>query len=99
MLACVLGLDFQSVVFVPAGLVNHLREDLSMGRRIDDEFICDQSPRRLLLVFQCLPREALGRSAIPLLGHQDIDDVAVLIDRPPQVVESLLAISSQRSLC
>jgi hypothetical protein len=43
-------------------------------------------PRHLTLMFQCLTKEAFSGSTVPAFRYQNINDVPILIHRPPQVV-------------
>ena len=56
-----------------------------MSGWIAPEFVGDQSPRRLALALQHFVKEPLGSSLVPTLGHQNIQDIAVLVYRSPQV--------------
>ncbi len=38
------------------------------------------------MVLECLSKEALSGPTVSALRDQNIDDIAVLVDRPPQVV-------------
>ena len=51
------------------------------------ELVSDELPRRLALFFQHL---AFSGSFIPALGHQNVENIAILINCSPQVDPSSL---------
>ena len=56
-----------------------------MGSWIAPEFVGDQSPRRLALALQHFAKESLGSSLVPAFSDQDIQNIAILVHRSPQV--------------
>ena len=56
-----------------------------MGRWVDLELVSDELPRRLALLFQHLAEETFSSSFIPALGHQNVENIAILINCSPQV--------------
>jgi hypothetical protein len=62
------------------------RQDLLFGGAIAAEFIRDDDPRHIPQALQQLAEESFRRVLVPPALHQDIEDMAILIDRPPQIV-------------
>ena len=50
------------------------------------ELVGDRHPRYPALLGQQLTEEPLGGLGVPARLDQDVEDVAVLVDGPPQVV-------------
>jgi len=57
-----------------------------VGRWIAAKLVSDELPRRPLLVFQDLTKEALGSFPVSVAGDQDIEDVAILIHSSPKIM-------------
>ena len=74
-----------SVVFILSGSVHHPRKDLSMRCGIASKFVRDKLPRRFSLSLQAFEKEPFGSSLVPTLGHQDVENITVLINSSPQV--------------
>lgn len=70
--------------FVPAML--DARQDLALNGAIAGELVCDDYTRNVLAAFQEFAEELPGGSLVASALHQDIQDVPILVDRPPQVV-------------
>ena len=49
------------------------------------EPVSDEFPRRLTLVFQDFAKEAFSSLLIATLGHQNVQNIAILINCSPQV--------------
>src|SRR5713101_2637027 len=78
--------DFDSVVLVLFGAVYHRRHDRAVGNRVAAKLVGDQTPRHTALPFQQFPEEALGCTPIAPGLDENVDDVPVLIDRPPEIL-------------
>jgi hypothetical protein len=74
-----------AVVEIPVLTVLHPRQNLPLGRAIAFEFIGDDHARDILTAFEEFTEELLGGLLIPTTLDENIQNVAVLIDRPPQV--------------
>ncbi len=59
------------------------RHDLSLGRAVAGEFIGDHYPWNDALLLEQLAQQALGGFRVMAALDQNIEHVAVLIDRPP----------------
>ena len=82
-LPCRLMGDFRSIVRVPISAVDHGRHDRTPCGRVAPELVRDQTSRRTALPFQQLPEEARGGTPIAPGLHEDVDHVAVVINRAP----------------
>ena len=78
--------NFRSIVFVLPGAMDHGRHCGTVRRRVAAELIRDQTARCTALSFQQFPEETGGRPLIAPGLHEEVDHVAVLIDRPPQIL-------------
>ena len=85
LLPAVLVGDFSSVVFVLASSMGDGWEDLSVGGRIASQLVGDELQRWPLLVFQHLAKEALSGPLVSVACHQDIEDVAILVNGSPKI--------------
>ena len=56
-----------------------------MRRCIALELVRDKLPRRFALSLQHFAKESFSSSLVPTFGHQNIQDITVLINRSPQV--------------
>jgi len=74
------------IVEIPLLTMCHLWEDLPLGGSITLQFIGDNYARYIGQAFKELVKELLGGFLVPTALAQDIQDVALLIDRPPQIV-------------
>ncbi len=63
------------------------RHHRSLRRRITSELVGDDSYRTGLLALEQLPKESRGCPCITPFLHENIDDVTVLVDGAPKVVE------------
>lgn len=77
--------DLRSVV-APAILnVPHARQKLSSSRSIAAQLVGSDHVRHVAQTLEQLAEEALSRPLVSALVHQDVEDIAVLIDCAPQV--------------
>lgn len=60
------------------------RKDLAPGRAVAGQFIRDDHARDVLAAFQQLAEKFLRRVLVPPALHENIEDTAVLVNRPPQ---------------
>jgi hypothetical protein len=74
----------------------HARQELSLGGSITLQLIRDDDPRSILASFEELAEEFLRGLLVPPALHQDIEDVAVLIDRPPEIM--MVTLDCQKDL-
>jgi hypothetical protein len=75
--------DFGAVVRVPIGAVDHGRHHRATCYGVAAELVRDQPSWDTTLAFQEFPEESHGCSPIPSRLHEDVDDVAVLVDGAP----------------
>jgi hypothetical protein len=61
-------------------------ENLALGRSVALQFVGDNHPRHIGQPLEELAEELLRGPFIPPTLDQDIQDVAVLIDRPPEIM-------------
>jgi hypothetical protein len=87
---------FRSIVETFVLPMLHARQNLPFGRCVACQLVGDDDSRYVLQSFEQLAEELLGGSLITSALHQDIKDVAMLIDRSPEVVP--LAIDSEKHL-
>lgn len=87
LLASVLVRNLSPVVLVLSSSMYHRREDLTVCGGIAAKFVRYELPRYLALMFQRPTKESFSGSTVSALGDQNIDNVPILINRPPQVVE------------
>ena len=74
------------VVLVPSGSMGCRQPGGSAGGRIASQLVRDQLLWRSTLPLRELAEEALGGSRVPTARHQDVQGVAVLVHRSPEVV-------------
>jgi hypothetical protein len=77
---------FRSVIQVAMLAMFHTRQGLALRRPIARQFIRNDDPRHVGQPLQQFTKELLRRLLIPLPLHENIQDVAVLIHRPPEIV-------------
>ena len=75
-----------AVIEIPVLAVLHPRQHLLFCGTIAFELVRDDDPRNILAALEQLAEEFLGRVFVPQPLDQDIQDMTVLIHRPPQVV-------------
>jgi hypothetical protein len=78
--------DFDSIICVDVIDVTHRGHDRAMSRIIASEFVGHQPPGFSPLAFDETAEKAFCRPPIPVALHENIKDIAVLIDRPIQIV-------------
>jgi hypothetical protein len=78
--------DFRTVVLSTSLAMGDAGDELAPGRSIAGEFISHQLMRDILQPFQRLAQEACRSVFVPPFLHQDIQDLAILINRAPQIV-------------
>jgi len=76
----------RAIIKIPVLTMFHPGEDLPLGSSRALEFVGDDHARDVGQAFTELAKELLGGSLVPTALDQDIQDVALLIDRPPQIV-------------
>ena len=77
---------FRAVVEVSMLSVFHARQDLPLGGLVALELVCDDHPRDVRQALEQLAEAFLGRVLVASTLHEDVEDIAVLIDRSPQVL-------------
>ncbi len=75
------------VVQVPALPVLNARQDLALGGAVAAQLVGHDDPEHRLQGPQQHAEEALGRSGISPALHEDVEHVAVLVDRTPEIVQ------------
>jgi hypothetical protein len=78
-------IGFDPVIGALLGMVPGARGQLIKDPRVHRRFIGDDLDRGNRGGVQRLGEESVGSRQVPLLGHQNIDDLAELVDRPVQV--------------
>ena len=66
--------------------VHYRGHDRAVGRGVAAERIRDETARCAALSFQQFPEETFGLLLIAPGLHEDVDHVAVLVDRPPEIL-------------
>ena len=61
-------------------------KDLSVRSRIAAKLVGDELQRWPLLVFQHLAKEALSGPLVSVACHQDIEDIAILVNGSPKIM-------------
>ena len=87
---------FNAVVFVLPGSMADGWENVPVRGRKGSQLISNKLQRWPLLVLQNLAKEALGSSLVSVTGDQDVEDIAVLIHRSPEI--TLLAADRNEQL-
>jgi len=87
--------NFGSIVGVLVRGVDHGRHHGPTSRCIAPQLVRDQTSRYRPLAFQQLPEEARGGAPIAPGLHEDVDHVAVFVDRPPEILLLPLDIDKQ----
>jgi hypothetical protein len=78
------------VVEIPMLGVLDPRQDLALRRAIAFQLIRDDHPRHVLQPLQQLAEELLRGFLVPAALYEDIEDVAVLIHGPPEIMAFLV---------
>ena len=84
------------VVEVAVLAVLYARQNLPLCRAVACKLIGDDHSGDILTAFEELAEEFLRRFLVPPSLHQDIEDIAVLIHRPPEVMS--FAMNSEEDL-
>ena len=82
--------DFGAVVGVPVRDVDHGRHHDAAGCWVAPQLVRDQPARDTSLALQQLPEESDSGAPIPARLHEDVEDVAVLVDGAPQILSASL---------
>ena len=85
-LACRLVRVLRAVIEIAVLTMFYPWEDLALGSSIALEFVSDDHPRYVGQSLKEFAQELLRRFLIPPPLDQDIQDVALLIDRPPELM-------------
>jgi hypothetical protein len=88
--------SLHSIIGVTLGRVSHVAEADSERGRVASQFVGDDAQRLLSLPALKPAEEPLCGTSITSRLHQDVDYVAVLIDRPPEILQ--LAVDSKEDL-
>ena len=78
--------DFGAVVRILSRAVDHRRHHRAARRRVTTELVGDQPARDTALAFQQLPEEPYRGATISTRLHEDVQHVAVLIHRAPEIL-------------
>ena len=62
------------------------RQRLPLRRPVAGQLVSDEDPRHVLQATEQLAEELPGRGLVAAALHQDVEDMPVLVDRPPQIV-------------
>ena len=81
---------FDSIVCVLRRIVGDACYLRPMRDAIAAQLVRDKPIRRPLLLFEQLPNKPCGCSTVAPSSHQDIENVAVLVDGAPQILTSPL---------
>jgi len=76
-----------AVVEIPALPLFHARQDLTLGGTIGSKFVGHDHSGHVAQTLEQLAKEALGGRLVAATLHQHIEHVAVLVDRPPEIVQ------------
>ena len=80
---CWFGNDVEDDRYAPHP--QHHPRPVFRHRGIAPQLVCDESARRAALRFQQFPKETGGRPSIAPRLNEDVDDVTVLVNRPPEI--------------
>ena len=78
--------DFGAVVRILNDAVDRRRHHAAARRRVAAQLVGDQSARDITLAFEKLPKEPHRGATISARLHEDIEHVAILIHRSPEVL-------------
>jgi hypothetical protein len=76
----------RAVIEIAALAMFHPRQEVPLRGTIALQLVRDDHPRNILAALEQLAEELLGRVLIPPTLDENIQDMTVLIHRPPQVV-------------
>jgi len=79
--------ELASIVRISASVMIRSGQDFPCGRGVALGPIGHETHRLGTLGFQCHAEEPLGGPCIASTLHEDIDDVSILVDRAPEVVD------------
>ena len=88
---------FRSIVLVLSRAMHHGRHDRAVRRRVAAQLVRDQPARGMPFAFQQCSKELDGRPAVAPRLDEDVDDVAVLVHRPPQILPLPLIVTKSSS--
>lgn len=74
-----------TIVRVLTGVVRSARQQLAAGHRIASQPVRHDRPRLTTEAREQVSEEAPSGRCVPPLLEQDVDDLAILVDGPPQV--------------
>jgi hypothetical protein len=74
------------VIQIPMLAMFHARQECALGGSATLQLVRDNDPWSVLAPLEQLAEESLRRLLVPPALHQDIEDMAVLIDGPPQIM-------------
>jgi len=77
---------FRAIVEVPVLAVFHAGQHLPLRGRIAFQPVGDDDSRDVPTGFEQLPKKPLGGCFVAATLYQNIEDMAILIHRPPEVV-------------
>ena len=77
--------DLRPIVLVQPRAVWDGRHHGALRRRVAPQLVCDQPARQPVLSLQHLAEESYGRSPIASRSDEDVEEVAVLVDGPPEI--------------
>src|SRR5215510_7197232 len=95
-LACRLVRVLGTIVEIPILAMFHPWQDLALGGSVALELIGDDHARDVGQSFEQLTEELLRSPLVPATLHQDIQHIAVLIHRPPEIV--VIALDGEKHL-
>jgi hypothetical protein len=81
---------FGAIVQVPVQPMRHTRQELPLGCTIAGQCVGNNHPRHVGEPLEQLAEEPLRGCFVASTLHQDIEHVAVLIDRPPHIMAFLV---------
>ncbi len=84
------------VIQIPMLAMFHARQELPLGGSITLQLIRDDDPWSALAPLEQLAEEFCRSLLVPPALHKDIEDMAVLIDSPPEIVP--LTTNSEKDL-
>jgi hypothetical protein len=85
-----------AVVQIPMLPMFHTGQELMHGRTVAFQFVRDDHPRHIGQPLQELAEESLRGLLVATALDENIQDMAILVDGPPQVVA--FAMNSQKDL-
>jgi hypothetical protein len=77
---------FRTIIEVPVLAVFHAGQHLPLRGRIAFQPVGDNDSRDVPTGFKQLPKKLLGGCFVAATSYQNIENMALLIDRPPEVV-------------